>query len=110
MIYDVLIPTVPFIAGYLGTYTLYKGGIIKKNLHVNLWNFIIGAAFLISGIGGFILLILMAVGIKSPLNPQLLYWHVEAGLTLTLVTVFHFRDYWKSTKKLFFPKSRRIKT
>lgn len=111
MSYDVLIPCLPFIGGYLITYTLYRSGIIKKIVHVNVWNFIIGLAFLISGGAGFILLILMELGVKLPaVNHQLMYWHVEVGISLTLITVFHFRDYWKAAKNMFIPAKRRVKT
>lgn len=104
MSYDLLIPTLPFIGGYLTTITLYRLGLIKKNVHVNLWNFIIGITFLISGGAGFLLLILIELGIKLPIiNHQLMFWHVEVGLTLALITIFHFRDYWKSAKKMLIP-------
>ena len=109
MSYDLLIPTLPFIGIYLITYTFYKFKIIKKGLHINLWNFIIGLAFIISGVAGFLLLIFMALGIKSPINQGFMYWHVEIGTTLTLITIFHFRDYWKSAKNMFIPTKRRSK-
>jgi hypothetical protein len=101
MAYDIFFPSIPVIAGYLITYTLYKGDLIRKSLHVSLWNFILGAAFLICGGAGFILLILLDMGIKLPISTQLLYWHVELGLTLVLVTIFHFHVYWKSSRYLF---------
>jgi hypothetical protein len=110
MSYDILIPTLPFIGGYLITFSLYKFGLIKKIVHVNMWNFIIGLSFLISGGAGFLLLILIELGIKLPsINPQLMYWHVEVGITLTLITIFHFRDYWKVAKNMFFPTKSRVK-
>ncbi len=109
MSYDILIPVLPFIGGYLITYTLYRCGFIKKIVHISIWNFIIGLSFLIAGGAGFILLVLMELGVKLPLNPQLMYWHVEVGLTLTLITIFHFRDYRKSTKNMFIPTKRRVK-
>jgi hypothetical protein len=109
MVYDMILPALPFIGGYLFTYSLYRMDLIKKALHINIWNFIIGAAFLISGGAGFILLLFMEFGVKSPINPQLLYWHVELGVTLALVTIFHFHTYWKSSKTMFFPAKRRVK-
>ena len=105
--YDMIIPAVPFIGGYLLTYGLYKFNIIKKSLHVNIWNMIIGLAFLISGGAGFILLILLEMGIVSPLNSPLLYWHVELGVSLVLVTIFHFHTYWKSARTMFKSSKRR---
>jgi len=62
-----------------------------------------------SGGAGFLLLLFMEFGVKLPINPQLLYWHVELGVTLALVTIFHFHTYWKSSKTMFFPAKRRVK-
>ncbi|HNR25548.1 MAG TPA: hypothetical protein PKI66_02405 [Methanobacteriaceae archaeon] len=107
MVYDFLLPSLSVLVGYLFTYTLYKKKLLKKTLHVNLWNFIIGIVFLVSGGGGFLLLILMELGIILPLSPQLLYWHVELGISLVLVTLFHFHCYWRSARKMIFLKNRR---
>ncbi|MEN6573785.1 hypothetical protein [Methanobacterium aggregans] len=100
MVYDILIPTVPVLGSYLITYALYRRGLIKKSLHVSVWNFIIGISFLVCGGAGFILLILLDMGVALPISKQLLYWHVEFGVTMALVTVFHFHIYWKGTKAM----------
>ncbi|MBI5459646.1 MAG: hypothetical protein U2P34_12015 [Methanobacterium sp.] len=107
MIYDIIIPTLPFIGGYLFTYSLYRLNLIKKAMHINVWNLIILLAFIVSGGAGFILLILLELGVSLPISPQLLYWHVELGLTLALVTIFHLHTYWKSSKKMFISEKRR---
>jgi hypothetical protein len=107
MVYDILLPSVPVLIGYLLSYTLYKADLIKKSIHVNIWNFIIGISFIISGLAGFILLILMDLGISLPVSPQLLYWHVEFGITVAIVTIFHFHTYWKSSKTMFVKAKRR---
>jgi hypothetical protein len=110
MVYDMIIPVMPFIIGYLLTYSLYRLNIIKKSIHISLWNMIIGIAFLISAGAGFILLILLELGISLPISPELLYWHVELGVTLVLVTIFHFHIYWRSSKKMFLLEKRRSQT
>ncbi len=102
MVYEILIPSVPFLGAYITTFVLYKKGLIKKALHVNLWNFILLLSFIVSGGAGFLLMVLMELGIISTANLGLLYWHVEFGITLTLVTIFHLHTYWKSTKKILF--------
>jgi hypothetical protein len=107
MVYDILLPSVPVLVGYLLSYTLYRADLIKKSLHVNIWNLIIGASFLISGLAGFILLILLDLGISLPVSAQLLYWHVEFGITVAIVTIFHFHTYWKSSKTMFVKAKRR---
>lgn len=110
MVYDIIIPSIPFLVGYFGTYALYKKHFIKKAIHVNIWNFIIGVAFLISAGGGFLLLILLELGIILPINFGLMYWHVELGITLVLVAVFHHHIYLKGTKRTLFGMKKGVKS
>ncbi len=109
MVYEILIPIIPFLGFYSVTYALYKIGFIKKAIHVHLWNIIILIAFLISGGAGFLVMILMEAGYVSPINFELMYWHVELGITLALVSLFHFHIYWKSTRKMFMGNKRSCK-
>ena len=108
MAYEIILPSIPFIVGYLGTYSLYRRHFIKKSIHVNLWNLIIGIAFLISAGGGFLLLILMELGVTLPINFGLMYSHVELGITLALVAVFHHHVYLKGTKRMLFGNRMRV--
>lgn len=110
MAYDIIIPSIPVIAGYLLTYCLYKMNLIKKRYHVNLWNMILFLSFLISGLAGFILLILLDIGVSLQLNAQLLYWHAEFGVTLVVVTIFHLKNYWRSSRSMIFKTKRRVET
>jgi hypothetical protein len=107
MIYDMIIPILPFIMGYLFTYSMYKLNLIKKAIHINIWNLLILVAFIVSGGAGFILIILLELGVSIPISSDLLYWHVELGLTLALVTIFHLHAYWKSSRTMFIPAKRR---
>jgi hypothetical protein len=107
MVYDMILPAVPFIVGYLLTYSLYKSNLIKKAIHIKLWNMILFLAFLISGGAGFILIILLEWGVVIPTSQPLLYWHVELGVTLVLVTIFHLYFYRKSLMAMFIPAKRR---
>ncbi|UTB31847.1 MAG: hypothetical protein NKF70_10065 [Methanobacterium sp. ERen5] len=97
--YETLIPSIPIIIGYLVTYTGYKKNLLKKRTHISIWNLAILLTFLVSGLGGFFLVILMDLGLSSPVNGQLLYWHVEFGITMIFVGLFHIHTYWNSTKK-----------
>lgn len=106
MTYEAIIPSIPFIAGYLSTYTLYKRGLIRKAIHINIWNFILFSAFLITAIAGFVLMVLLQLGIVTSFNLGFLYWHVELGITMAMVTVFHIHTYWKGTKKTLMGSKR----
>ena len=101
MEYEILIPSMLVIGLYIITYGLYKRGLVNRRWHVNLWNLIIFIAFIISGIGGFILLFMLEYGLKAPFNQQLLYWHVEAGVGLVIITIFHFHCYKGSVYRVF---------
>jgi hypothetical protein len=107
MVYDMIIPAIPVITGYIFTYSLYRLNLISKSLHVNVWNLIVGLVFTISAGAGFLLLFLLDFGFKLPISPQLLYWHVEFGITLALVTLFHLHAYWRSSRAIFIPVKRR---
>ena len=96
MVYDMILPALPFIGGYLFTYSLYKMDIIKKALHVNIWNFIIGMAFLISAGAGLVLLGLVEYGIALPISQELLYWHVQFAIAMFWIAIFHIHSYWMS--------------
>lgn len=110
MSYDIFLPSILVIIGYLGTYILYRTGIIKKKIHVNIWHFIICVAFLISGVAGFLLVLLLDTGIALPINAQFLYWHVELGITLVIVTIFHFHIYKKGFRAMFGLKNKGAKS
>lgn len=109
MSYDIFLPSISVIMGYLGTYILYKTSIIKKKIHVNIWHFIIFVAVLISGGAGFLLVLLLDTGIALPINAQFLYWHVELGVTLVIVTIFHFHIYKKGFKAMLGLKKKGAK-
>ena len=72
MTYDILLPSIPVLLGYLLTYTLYKTGFMRKSLYINIWNMILLLTITISGLAGFILIILLDMGIVIPISPQLL--------------------------------------
>jgi hypothetical protein len=101
MAYDILLPSIPVLLGYILTHALYKAGLIRKSLYVNIWNMVLLATIIISGLAGFVLLILLDMGIVIPISPQLLYLHAEFGITLTIVTLFHLHTHWKSSKAMF---------
>jgi hypothetical protein len=107
MNYDMLIPSIPFIGGYIATYLMYNRGIIRRAFHVNLWNIVLLSSFLVSGGAGFLILVLSDIGINTSIIPQLNYWHVEFGITMALVTLFHLHAYWKSTKTMIISARRR---
>lgn len=92
---------------YLITYFLSKKNLIKKVTHRRIWNILLLITFLVSGILGILLVIRInfAVAINLPFN--ILFWHVEAGIAMTVISFFHAFWHWNYYKCIF--KKRRKK-
>jgi hypothetical protein len=86
---------------YLITLHLSRKKKIKLSQHRKLWNFILLITFLISGIFGIILTILVSYGIRLSFYSDLLFWHVEFGIAMAIISIFHISWYLKYFKKMF---------
>jgi hypothetical protein len=85
---------------YFITYTLSKKKKIKIIQHRKIWNVILLITFLISGIFGIILAILISYGIRLTFYSDLLFWHVEFGIAMAIISIFHIAWHWKYFKKI----------
>lgn len=74
---------------YFITYLINDNGNIKKRTFKQLWSLILVSSFLFVGISGIILSILADYHLILPSNFNLLFWHVEAGIILTITLIFH---------------------
>jgi len=90
---------------YFLTYTFSKKKKIKIIEHRRIWNVILLITFLISGIFGIILAILISYGIRLTFYSDLLFWHVEFGIAMTIISIFHIAWHWKYFKKIVKRKS-----
>jgi hypothetical protein len=86
---------------YLITLHLSRKKKIKISQHRKLWNFILLITFLISGIFGIILAIIVSYGIRLSFYSDLLFWHVEFGIAMAIISIFHISWYIKYFKKMF---------
>jgi hypothetical protein len=100
MPYDLVPISLALIVAYIFTYTLYKKKVIHRALHVRIWNILILVTFLVSAIAGIILIALIEWGITVYLSPSLLFWHVDIGIALFAISIFHIHCYWKSFRKV----------
>ena len=83
----------PIAIGFLLIYSLsfflYKTKRIRISTHRKIWNVLLLATFLITGIFGLILTIQLDYTLPFTLPINLLFWHVEAGIVMTLISLFH---------------------
>jgi len=88
------------------TYFLVKMKKISMILHRKIWNIVLLVSFLISAILGLLLVIRINFGWAPTLPFSLLFWHVETGIVMTMIAIFHILWHWPYFKALF---ARRMK-
>lgn len=78
-----------FFLIYFASFVLYKTKRMRVTTHRKIWNVLLLATFLVTGVFGLILAIQLdyELPFKFPFN--LLFWHVEAGIVMTLISFFH---------------------
>ena len=86
---------------YFITYILSKKKIISVVGHRKLWNFLLITTFLISGLLGILLVIKINFGITVSLPFNTLFWHVEAGIAMFIISIFHTLWHWTYFKNMF---------
>ncbi len=93
--YDLVGIAVPLILAYAATYALSKKGMISVTAHRRLWNAALLAAFAIVGVLGVLLVIRIDYGFAVLQNFFMLYWHVEAGIAMVVISAFHVAWHWR---------------
>jgi hypothetical protein len=88
-IYDLILVSVLTLGLYLVTLILYKRGVIKKVHHRKVWNLLLLLTFLVSCLFGLFLVVQINYGIAMKAYPTLLLWHVEVGISMSLIAVIH---------------------
>ena len=78
-----------FLLVYAISFVLYKTKSIHVTTHRKIWNVLLLATFLVTGVFG----LLLAIGISMDppwlLPRSLLFWHVETGVVMSLISFFH---------------------
>jgi hypothetical protein len=86
---------------YSLSWLLTKYHLISKRLHKRIWNVLLLISFLISCLLGIILIIQINYGIWEALKLEFLYWHVQVGIVMTLIAMFHVLWHINYFKKIF---------
>ncbi len=87
--YNVSPIAIAFFLIYGVSFVLHKTKKIKVTTHRKIWNVLLLATFLITGIFGLILTIQLDYELPFTIPFDLLFWHVEAGVAMTLISIFH---------------------
>lgn len=96
---------------YLFSYLLVKSKKISLVNHKMIWNSILGISFLASAIFGLILAIQMDSHNISNNYRFLLWLHVETGIVMAVISIFHIiwhLSYYKMIYNLIFKKNEKL--
>jgi len=104
MTYHLIPISLILILLYLITHILSKKKIISTINHRKIWNILLLISFLISGLLGILLIIEINFGIAIPLFFNILFWHVEIGIVMFIICIFHIIERWNYFKNLFILK------
>lgn len=83
---------------YLITYIFSKKDIIKISDHRRLWNWALLGTFLVAGILGLILAACINYGWQVPFSTNTLFLHVELGIAMAVISLFHILWHWNYWK------------
>lgn len=89
-----------FFLVYAVSFALYKTKRIKTSTHRKIWNVLLMATFLITGVMGLLLTVQAQYGLPFSMPVNLLFWHVEAGIVMTLISFFHLGWHFKYYARL----------
>ena len=90
---------------YLISLILSKKKKITAVQHRKIWNLPLLITFLVSGILGILLVLKVSFGIEIPSYSTALFFHVEFGIAMTFISIFHILWHWKYFRKMLTKKS-----
>jgi len=99
-VYHLLPISLLLILLYLISHILSKKKIISIVNHRRIWNILLLITFLISGILGILLIVRINFGLVIPLPFNILFWHVEVGIAMFVISIFHISWYWAYFKNI----------
>jgi hypothetical protein len=85
---------------YALTWILSHRRIITGVIHRRIWNLVLLVSTLISALLGLFLILRIDFNIDLTLPFNMLFWHVEAGIALGIVAVFHILWHWRYFTKI----------
>lgn len=100
--YDLVLISLLTLGLYAFTFILVKTNAMKKTTHRKIWNSILLITALVSCLLGFFLVFQINYGWKMDWFWKVKFYHVEFGIAMTIVALFHIfwhMNYWKTLFK-----------
>jgi hypothetical protein len=89
-----------FILAYCLTWILSAKKVFKTLTHRKIWNVILLVACLVSVLLGLILTFNLDFDTNITLPFNMLFWHVEAGIAMSVIAIFHIVWHWRYFVKI----------
>lgn len=74
---------------YAASFGLYKAKRIRVTTHRRIWNVLLLVTFLMTGALGLTMAIRRDYALMFSFPINMIFWHVESGVVMVLVSVFH---------------------
>ena len=100
MPYQFIPITLIIIITYAISYVLYKENVITEAVHAKIWGITILVIALILAFIGLLLTFSTEYGINVPIPFNMTFWHVEIGIILFIVALFHIYIHWERFKAI----------
>jgi len=100
-VYHLLPISLFLIVLYTISHILSKKKIVSVVNHRKIWNFLLLITFLASGTLGILLIIKINFGITIFSWFNVLFWHVEIGIAMFAISIFHIFWHWPYFKSMF---------
>jgi len=91
---------------YAASFALYKTKRIRVTTHRKIWNVLLLGSFLIVASFGLTMAIRREYVLLFSVPFNLIFWHVEAGVVMTVISIFHlswhltyYRDLFKRARE-----------
>lgn len=94
--YNILPIILALFMFYLITYLLLDNANLKRRNFRQIWSIVLVGSFLYVGISGIILSFLSDYDLILPINFSILFWHVEAGIIMSITTLLHIHIHRKA--------------
>jgi hypothetical protein len=99
--YFLLILIISTILYFLSSFLSRKGKIYSPIIHKKIWNILLLVFFLGVGISGILFVLRLEFGMNLSWFPKMLFWHVETGIIMAIISIFHIIWHWKYFKSYF---------
>jgi len=93
--YDLIFISLLTFILYFITSILSKYKVLKKFQHRKIWNVLLLLTFLVSCLFGFFLVIQINYNFVMDWFRTVLYWHVQVGISMTIIAVLHILWHFK---------------